>query len=204
MLGSRQLCFAALVLASVGAETLQGQDTIPARKPFVFGMTANTMSIDGATAGTQLVGGRSWGMQFDGGLMVKRHLYLGIDLGPQMLADRASFTQNTTGGELESTASLVYFSALAGPRTRPYNLVPGMSAIAVGLYGGVSTTVAKRSIDNCVDCRTDEMDIPGGPFVQPTLLFGAGRVRFRVSDRVFVGGKGIRSVMSAGMELGAQ
>jgi hypothetical protein len=48
------------------------------------------------------------------------------------------------------------------------------------------------------------MDIPGGTFVQPTLLFGGGRTRVRVSDRLFVGGTGIRSVISAGMEVGAK
>jgi hypothetical protein len=203
MLGIRALCVAAVVLATAGAETLQGQDTIPARKPFVVGLTANAMSIDPTTAGTQLVGGRSWGMQFDGGLLLKR-LYIGFDFGPQFLSDKASFTQNTTGGEMKSTATLVYFSAMAGPRTRPLQIIPGMAPVALGLYGGVSTTVTERSIDNCVDCRTDKMDIPGGSFVQPVLLFGTGRARFRMSDRVFVGGKGITSVISGGIELGAQ
>jgi hypothetical protein len=203
MLGIRPLCVAAVVLATAGAEALQAQDTIPARKPFVVGVTANAMSIDPATAGTQLVGGRSWGMQLDGGLLLKR-LYVGFDFGPQFLSDKASFTQNTTNGEMKSTAMLVYFSAMAGPRTPPLQLVPGMAPIAFGLYGGASKTVTERSIDNCVDCRTDKMDIPGGTFVQPVLLFGAGRARLRISDRVFVGGKGITSVMSAGMELGAQ
>jgi hypothetical protein len=204
MRNTRQLCLAALVLVAAGTEALHAQDSIPARKPFVFGITANAMSIDPATAGTQLVGGRSWGMQFDGGLLVKRHLYMGIDFGPQLLSDRASFTQSTTVGDLESSAMLVYFSALAGPRTPAFRLVPGVPPVALGVYGGVSTTVAERSIDKCVDCRTDKMDIPGGAFVQPTLLFGEGRARLRLSDRIFVGGKGILSVISAGMEVGAK
>jgi hypothetical protein len=203
MLGTRKLHLAALVLVTAGAHVLRAQDSIPQRKPFVFGITANAMSIDGATAGTQLVGARSWGMQLDGGLLVKRFFYLGIDFGPQMLSDRASFTQSTTGGDMESSATLVYFSALAGPRTRPFQLVPGLAPIALGVYGGVSTTVAERSIDQCLDCRTDKMDIPGGTFVQPILLFGEGRGRLRISDRLFVGGKGIQSVISVGMEVGA-
>ena len=198
----RALCVA-VVLATASAQALQGQDSIPTRKPFVFGMTANAMSIDPTTAGTELVGRRSWGMQLDAGLLL-RHLYVGFDIGPQFLSDKASFTQNTTGGEMTSTATLVYFSAMAGPRTPALQLISGMAPVALGLYGGMSTTVAERSIDNCVDCRTDKMDIPGGSFVEPVLLFGAGRARLRMSDRVFVGGKGITSVMSVGMELGAQ
>jgi hypothetical protein len=200
---TRHLCFVALLLVGIRPSSVEAQDSIPARKPFVFGITANAMSIDAGTAGTQLVGARSWGMQFDGGYVVK-HLYLGFDFGPQFLSDKASFTQNTTQGTMKSTAMLVYFSALAGPRTRPLQIVPGMAPIALGVYGGVSTTVSERSIDNCSNCYQEKMDIPGGTFVQPVLLFGAGRARVRVSDRVFFKGTGIRSVMSAGMELGAQ
>jgi hypothetical protein len=199
----RQLCLAAVLVATTGA-LLPAQDTTKTRKPFVLGMTGNAMSIDPTTAGAQLVGARSWGMQFDGGLLVKRHLYLGLDFGPQFLSDHASFTQNTTAGTKSSGAMLVYFSAVAGPRTGPFRLVPGIAPVALGLYGGVSTTVAERSIDNCLDCRQDKMSIPGGTFVQPTILLGDGPTRFRISDRAFVGGTGIRSVLSAGMELGAR
>ena len=204
MLGARQLCLAALAFSVVAGDALHAQDSIPARKPFVFGMTANAMSIDPSTAGAQFVGARSWGMQLDGGLLLKRFLYLGIDFGPQMLSDRASFTQSTTGGDMESTAGLVYFSAMAGPRIPAFQLVPGMAPVAIGLYGGVSTTVAERSIDKCVDCHSEKVEIPGGSFVQPTFLFGAGRARLRVSDRLFMGGSGIRSVISVGIEAGAK
>ena len=204
MLGARPLCLAAAILLSAGAESILAQDSASARKPFVFGITANAMSIDGATAGSQLVGARSWGMQLDGGLLVKRFLYLGVDFGPQMLSDRASFTQSTTGGDMESTAGLVYFSAVAGPRTPSFQLVPGLAPVAFGVYGGVSTTVAERSIDKCVDCYSEKVEIPGGTFVQPTLFFGAGRARVRVSDRLFMGETGIRSVISVGLEAGAR
>lgn len=203
MSATRRLCLLALLLAATRPSSLEAQDSIPARKPFVFGITANAMSIDAGTAGTQLVGARSWGMQFDGGYVVK-HLYLGFDFGPQFLSDKASFTQNTTQGTMKSTAMLVYFSALAGPRTPPLQIIPGMAPIALGVYGGVSGTTSERSIDNCVDCYQEKMSIPGGTFVQPMLLFGAGHARLRVSDRVFLKGTGIRSVVSAGMEIGAR
>jgi hypothetical protein len=199
----RPLCLAALLVVTTGT-LLSAQDTTTTRKPFVFGMTGNAMSIDATTAGTQLVGTRSWGMQFDGGLLLKRYFYLGLDFGPQFLSDKATFTQTTTGGTKSSGAMLVYFSAVAGPRTRPFQLVPGVAPIALGLYGGVSATAAERSIDNCLDCRMDKMTIPGGAFVQPTMVFGDGVTRVRISDRAFVNGTGIQSVISAGMELGAR
>jgi hypothetical protein len=204
MLERRHLCIAALALVAAGGESLHAQDSIPARKPFVFGITANAMSIDPSTAGTQLVNDRSWGMQIDAGLVVAHYLYIGVDLGPQKLSDRASFTQNTTGGNLGSSATLVYYSALVGPRTPSFQLAPGLPQIGLGVYGGVSGTSAERGIDTCVDCYADKLEIPGGTFVQPTLLFGSGPARVRVSDRLFLGGTGIRSVISAGMELGGR
>ena len=68
----------------------------------------------------------------------------------------------------------------------------------------MSGTTSERRIDSCTDCYQEKMSIPGGTFVQPVLLFGAGRTRLRLADRVFLKGTGIRSVMSGGMELGAQ
>lgn len=202
MFGRCQMAAAALLAFTMGARALPAQDG--EGKRFVAGITLNSMSIDATTAATQQVRPQSWGMQLDAGMLLMRHLYVGIDLGPQFLSDLATFTQNTTGGELKSTAALTYFSATMGSRTRPFRLVPGIAPVAFGLYGGGSVTKGIRSIDNCDDCRTDKLEVPGGAFVQPTLVFGQGRTRLRVSDRVFVGGEGIQSVISAGMEFGGR
>ena len=202
MFGRSQLGVAALLAISVGARELPAQEG--EGKRFVLGMTLNSMSIDATTAASQQVRPQSWGMQFDFGVLVKRHVFVGIDFGPQLLSDLATFTQNTTGGEMKSSAALTYFSAMAGARTRPFRLAPGIGSVAFGLYSGASVTKSIRSIDNCSDCRTDKLVVPGGAFVQPTLVFGQGRARLRVSDRYFVSGDGIRSVVSAGMELGGR
>jgi len=215
MLGRSQLV-AALLVVAIGAPVLraqeqeqeqvqeQEQEQVQEGKRFVVGVTLNSMAIDPTTAASQQVRAQSWGMQFDAGLHFKRYLFVGIDFGPQFLSDLATFTENTTGGEMKSTAALTYFSAMAGSRTRPFRLVSGIPAVALGLYGGGSVTKSLRSIDNCSDCRSDDIDIPGGAFVQPTLVFGQGRARLRVSDRYFLSGEGIRSVISAGMELGGR
>jgi hypothetical protein len=174
------------------------------RKPFMFGITVNHMSINPTTAAGQLVGARSYGMQFDGGVTFAKFLFAGVDFGPQFLSDRATFTQNTTGGEKKSTAMLVYFSAMAGTRTPPLRLVPGLPATSLGVYGGTSATKGERSIDNCLDCLSQDIKVPGGSFVQPTLVFGEGAARFRVSDRLYMGGEGMKSVISLGMELGGR
>jgi hypothetical protein len=61
--------------------------------------------------------------------------------------------------------------------------------------------MSRRSIDNCTDCQVDKLDIPGGAFVEPALLLGGRNARLRVSDRVYLGGDGMRNVISVGADL---
>jgi hypothetical protein len=89
---------------------------------------------------------------------------------------------------------VTYFSAMAGARTGTAPVVP----VTLGLNVGASATISRRSIDNCTDCQVDKLDIPGGAFVEPTLLFGRRSLRLRVTDRVYLGGDGMRSVISFG------
>lgn len=190
------LSLALLALASAAS----AQDV--ARKPLMLGMTASHMSIDPTAAASQNVGARSWGMQFDGGYTFGRHFVVAADFAPHVLSDKAGFTQTTTAGDMSSSAMLLYFSAMAGARTTPFRIIPGLAASTLGVYGGASMTKGERSIGKCVDCNSETISIDGGTFVQPTITFGEGRTRLRVSDRYFVGGNGIRSVISAGVELG--
>ena len=143
------------------------------------------------------MGDRSYGLQLDGGVLVKRHLYFGVDIGGQFLKDQAQFTQNTTGGQMKSSAVVTYLSAMAGARTGSLPVVP----LALGVNVGASTTISRRSIDNCSNCQVDKLDIPGGAFVEPTLLLGRRNIRLRMSDRVYLAGDGMRSVISLGADL---
>ena len=183
--------FIGLTLLTIGAQVL------PAQRTAVFGASVGALSMESATATREQVGDRSYGLQLDAGVLVKRHLYLGVALGGQFLDDKAEFTQNTTGGEMQSTASVTYLSAVAGAQTGVLPVVP----IGLGLNVGASVTMTRRSIDQCEDCRVDKLDIPGGAFVEPVLSLGRRRVRFRASSRLYLGGDGMRSVHSAGAEL---
>ena len=70
--------------------------------------------------------------------------------------------------------------------------------LALGVNFGASTTITRRSIDNCTDCQTDKLKIPGGAWVEPTLFFGPRAFKLRVTDRVYFAGDGMRSVISVG------
>ena len=184
--------FVGAALLAIGARALPAQQVTP-----VFGLTVGSLSIESASAARSQVGDRSYGLQLDAGVIVKRHLYFGVDLGGQFLDDQAQFTQNTTGGEMKSTADVTYLSAMAGARTGILRVVP----VALGLNLGASKTISRRSIDNCTDCQMDKLDIPGGTFVEPTLLLGRRNIRLRMSDRVYLAGDGMRSVIAFGADL---
>jgi hypothetical protein len=61
--------------------------------------------------------------------------------------------------------------------------------------------MSRRSIDNCEDCHVDKLKIPGGGFVEPTLLVRVRKVMLRASDRMYLGANGMQSVISAGMQF---
>lgn len=191
--------FAGATLLAIGASALPAQQVAPAPQPArqvapILGFSVGTLSIEPGSASRSQVGDRSYGLQLDGGVLVKRHLYFGVDVGGQFLDDSAQFTQNTTGGRMKSTASVTYFSGMAGLRTGTAPVLP----LALGLNVGASATISRRSIDNCTDCQVDKLDIPGGAFVEPTLLLGRRSLRLRVTDRVYLAGDGMRNMISVG------
>ena len=195
--------FGSLLALAAGSRDLSAQQAAR-RKPFTLGLALNAVSIDRATADAQAVHDRSVGLQFDVGYAAMRYFVLGADFGFAGLSDHAAFTQSTTGGDKRSTAALITFSGVAGPRTPALRLAGGLPTVSLGLLAGATKTIGERSITDCLDCRSDRIEIPGGAFVQPTVVLGSGKTRVRLSDRHFVKGDGVRYVVSAGVELGGR
>jgi len=185
-----------IALLAIAAGALPAQQQSRTFTP-ALGFSVGSMAIEPTTATGSEVGDRSWGLQLDAGVLVKRHLYLGVDLGSQFLDDKAQFQQNTTGGMKKSTAQLTYLSAMTGVRTGSLPVVP----VALGVNVGASMTVTRRSIDDCSDCQTDKLKIPGGAWAEPTMLFGTRALKLRLTDRIYLGGDGMRSVISVGGEF---
>ena len=178
-------------LLAVTAAALPAQQAARPVAPFL-GFSVGSLAIDGKAAESSFVGDRSWGIQLDGGAVINKYFQLGVDVGGQFLDDHATFTQNTTQGEMKSTASVTYFSALGGVRT------PALGPMMLALNVGASATVSRRSIDNCVDCLVEKLKIPGGGFVEPTVFLGTRALKLRLTDRVYLGGNGMKSVISVG------
>ena len=190
---------AAAVLLAIPAQSALAQATSAATRAVVptFGFSVGTLAIDPDAAASSSVGDRSWGLQFDGGVVVHKHLLFQADIGGQFLDDKAQFTQATTGGNKKSTSNVTYFSASTGFRAGASESFP----LGFALNLGGSATMTRRSIDNCVDCHVDKLKIPGGGFVEPMLLVRAGKFMIRAGDRVYLGGDGMRSLISAGLQF---
>ena len=191
----------AAALVALPAHTALAQATTPTARTRnvipTFGFSVGALSINPDAAANSSVGESAWGLQFDGGVVVHKHLVFQADIGGQFLDDKAQFTQATTGGNKKSTSNVTYFSASTGFRTG----IPAAFPVGLALNLGGSATMTRRSIDNCVDCHVDKLKIPGGGFVEPMLLVRAGKFLFRAADRVYLGGNGMQSLISAGMQF---
>ena len=187
----------ALLALSTNAARAQAP-TAPTRTVVpTFGFSVGTMAIDADAAANSDVGERSWGLQLDGGVVVHKYLVFQADLGGQFLDDHADFTQSTTGGNKKSSANVTYFSASTGLRTP----MPATFPLGLAVNLGATATMTRRSIDECVDCHVDKLKIPGGGFVEPMLLVRVRKFMLRASDRVYLGGNGMQSLISMGMQF---
>lgn len=197
MPSTRVLLLPALLALATSAASAQVAPPATERAAMpVFGLMVGTMSVNSDAAAASQVADRSYGLQLDAGALVRRHYYLGVDVGGQFLADRAQFAENTTAGRMKSTASVTYFSAIAGLRSGATSALP----VELGLDVGGSVALSRRSIEQCVDCTVEHLHIPGGAFVEPVVVGGSRALRVRASGRIYAGGSGMRNVASLGVE----
>ena len=117
----------------------------------------------------QQITGVDFGMDFT----FYRMLVFGGDLGIEFPSDNKEFSQNTTQGRMSSSVTMPYTSIYTGLRSPAIALGKGSSKhlILNLLLGRTWLFNARRSIDNCKDCRKDEIDIDITYFLEPGLDF---------------------------------
>lgn len=93
------------------------------------------------------------------------------DLGLGSFADDRSFSQNTTAGRMESSASAIFASISAGVRT-PRLILHKWFALTAGADVGAATIGVTRKIENCVDCSTDDVSMRAGTYYDFRLAGG--------------------------------
>jgi len=115
-------------------------------------------------------------MQLSFNPRLHRRILLGLDFAFEAFSDKEKFSQATTGGQRSSRVGMLYGSVAAGL------VSPPLSRFELALSVGSDWVAGKRSIENCVDCHSEDLDLHGGLFLEPLILMGlGGRQNVRVS-----------------------
>jgi len=186
----RILCLTTLMWLSTAAHG--GHDTFPSK-----GKTWHTsISLGGFTVDPSLfsegVGERGFGLDVSAGYRFNPHFIGVLGMGIANFEDQDSFSQQVTGqfgGSVSSRSSDVtafplfaeaqYESAMSIVENLHYRLGAGYTVLAL----------AERSISNCIDCASDEVNINGGAYLAGSLLMrNFGNIDFGVALKQYVSG----------------
>ncbi len=89
--------------------------------------------------------------------------------------DKDEFRQNTTAGDMSSTADGFSLFGEIGYR------ILNEEKVSFDIFAGIELMVqSQRSIDNCADCFSEEIDIDSGPYLSPKL-------NVHLTERWFIG-----------------
>jgi hypothetical protein len=152
------------------------------------GLELLTGAVDPDQAEQAGVGTRAWGIQLSGAVTAFRILTVGVDLGAVGLRDNRQFTENTTEGEKSSGVGAGMGSLALGLRTPPLALALGganPARVSAGVNVGHTWMDANRTIERCVDCHAEDVNIRAGDFWEPALTVYSGASNIR--DAVMIG-----------------
>jgi len=112
---------------------------------------------------------------------------LGSELGWDSPKDEKRFSDLTTAGELTSSVSLWHYSLSGGLKIPDiYFDEEKLSFTFVSFsFGHMWAFFEKRSIESCIDCNREEINIDGGLFIQPELYYVYGILGLGISYRHF-------------------
>ena len=142
-----------------------------------------TGSVDGVVARREGIGSRGWGGLVGGGLKFNRFAAAGLELTAQYVSDKNSFTQHTTLGTYSSTTTLLDIAPYAALR------LPLGDSFRAGANGGYSLVFGTRTIENCINCFSQDLNVDGGLYVEPVISFGRDdHFQVGASFRTYLGG----------------
>jgi hypothetical protein len=142
-----------------------------------------TGSIDGVVARREGIGSRGWGVLAGGGLKLNKLAGIGAEITVQYVSDNESFTQLTNQGTFSSTTTLVDAAPYLALRA------PLGDSFSVGANGGYSLIFGSRTIENCINCFSEDLNVDGGLYVEPVAYIGkSGGFQFGASLRHYLGG----------------
>ncbi|NWF89448.1 MAG: hypothetical protein HXY50_08290 [Ignavibacteriaceae bacterium] len=112
---------------------------------------------------------------------------LGSEFGWDSPKDEKQFSNLTTAGELSSSVSLWHYSFSGGLKIPDIYFSDEKAAFTFASFsfGHMWAFLEKRSIENCIDCDREDVDIDGGLFIQPELYYVYGILGFGLSYKHF-------------------
>jgi len=141
-----------------------------------------TGSVDSAVARREGIGTRGWGASLAVGMRVQNIGVLGLEGSAQYISDEDSFTQLTTGGTFSSTTTLYDIAPYAGLRAP-------LGGVSAGANLGYSLVFGTRTIEDCINCFSEGLNVDGGPYIEPVVSFGKpDGMQFGVSFRKYLSG----------------
>ncbi len=162
-----------------------------------FSGNLSIIALDGDAAVEQRIEDDAWGIGFTADYDNGRFLTsIGLDL--VNYGDDASFTQRTEdtfGNERnsESDASGVLASIAFGPLWK----LGKDQSVTTFIQGGFGHMFSSsRSISNCSNCFSEDIDIEGGPFAKFGVLKNTGSIAIGVSYYQYLGGDGLQNSLN--------
>ncbi|MFQ5568258.1 MAG: hypothetical protein ACE5G0_01200 [Rhodothermales bacterium] len=168
--GARSVCLA-ILCATLPLATF-AQETPKKEAEFFMGFGLSTTSIDKHAAGEEGIGSRGLGFQARWSLRYHEVFDLSAHFGGEYVKDKESFTQGTTGGTKKSSTWPVFGGVSTGLFTPAIRLGsdPGAPRLSFGGYVGYEWILsARRSISDCIDCRSEKLHLRSGMFLEPGL-----------------------------------
>ena len=134
-----------------------------------FGIPISTLETEAAKE--EGIANHSIGVEFGLVLYFYNYLLAGGNSGIDFPGDKKEFSQMTTGGRMTASVTVPYASLFIGLRTPKIRLKKDTASGFVGnlILGNAWVFNARRSIDECKDCRKDKIHLDAGMYVEPEI-----------------------------------
>ncbi len=186
------------LLATSGAAAAQNRSPVET----TIGFDLITSGIETAAADSAGVGSRAWGFQIPASVTAFRVLTLNADGGVLFLSDEQAFTQETNVGERTSGVSAGTLALSAGLRTPPLSLGGEQPLfVSAGVNAGRNFVNVNRSIAQCVDCHSEDVEVHAGNFWEAVLQVVPGRGTISARYRAYAGDSNFRDALMIGYSI---
>lgn len=184
----KRILLLSLFCLSTHAFAQSSESETPSYGKWIWGGSVGLLNIDQSAAAEEFIDDKATAIDLFAEYSKQRWLTtLGLDF--VMYDDNAGFRQRTEdyyGNTQNSSSSATAFglSAAFGPQWT----FGGAEKTKVYVQGGLEHLLSsERSIGNCTDCYSEDIDISGGAFAKAGVRFNVGAVAIGFSYQQFLG-----------------